>query len=88
MQEPASSSSKDSPTFTLSTEFYCSQREFIADIAFLIYQNLGYTAPTPKENVMYFFESQHPTEKACLNAAEQIFERLWDDWPDYDDECE
>ena len=31
----------------------------------------------------YFLESQHPTEQACLKAAENIFEEFVGDSPDY-----
>jgi hypothetical protein len=63
-------------------------REFIADLAWTIYRGMGYTAPAPTANLMYFFESQHPQEKACVWAAEEIFEILTGDSPEYLDEGE
>jgi hypothetical protein len=64
----------------------CTQREFIADVAWKIYQAMGYRAPTPVANLMYFFESEHPMEKACVWGAEEIFEMLTGDTPDYSDD--
>ena len=64
--------------------FDCSQREIVVDIANRIYESMGYNAK--RYGVMYFFESQHPTEQAVLSAAEDIFEMFWGDSPDYDDE--
>lgn len=70
----------------IDTQLDCTQRELVADIAWSIYNHLGYKAPLPLENPMYFFESQHPTERAVLAAAEDVFETFWGDSPDYDDE--
>lgn len=62
-------------------------RELIADLAWMIYRDaMGYAAPAPTENLMYFFDSQHPSEKSCLYAAENIFEMMTGDRPDYSDE--
>lgn len=62
----------------------CSQREMVIDIANRIYRMMGYDATD--KGLMYFFDSQHPTEQAVLSTAEDIFEIFWGDTPDYDDE--
>lgn len=62
----------------------CTQREVVVDIANRIYKMMGHD--TKQRGLMYFFESQHPTEKAVLATAEDIFEIFWGDIPDYDDE--
>ena len=67
-------------------QFDCSQREIVVDIANKIYRMMGYDAK--QYGLMYFFESQHPTERAVLATAEDIFEMFWGDIPDYDDENE
>lgn len=72
-------------TVTINTQFDCTQRELVVDIATLIYRYMGYKAP---ERLSYFYESQHPTEKAVLAAAEEIFEMFAGDSPSYDDEEE
>lgn len=58
----------------------CTQQELVHDLACIIYRRLGYVAP---QNVDYFLKSQHPTEIAVLAAAEDIFELLTADRPDY-----
>jgi hypothetical protein len=67
----------------ISFEFDGTTREFIADLAWTIYRSMGYTAPSFAEKPMYFFDSQHPQEKACVWAAEQIYEKLTGDSPEY-----
>ena len=66
--------------------FDASQREIVVDIARLIYRMMGYDIRN--KGIMYLYESQHPTEKAVLQTAEDIFEMFWGDIPDYDDEEE
>ncbi|MFM5944875.1 MAG: hypothetical protein ACKO87_02790 [Dolichospermum sp.] len=66
-------------------EFDCTQREFIEDICWIIYSRLGYSN---RQEPGYFFASQHPTEISVLAAAEEIFEFLTSDTPDYDDEID
>jgi hypothetical protein len=73
----------------ISLEFDGTTRELIADLAWTIYRSMGYTAPSFAEKPMYFFDSQHPQEKACVWAAEQIYEKLTGDSPEYlDDDVE
>ena len=67
----------------ISFEFDGTTREFIADLAWTIDRSMGYTAPSFAEKPMYFFDSQHPQEKACVWAAEQIYEKLTGDSPEY-----
>ena len=64
--------------------YNCTQREMVVDIANRIYEATGHSARG--KDLMYFFKSQHPQEKAVLAAAEDIFEIFWGDMPDYDDE--
>lgn len=59
------------------------QREVIHDIARLIYATHGCKLPN---DLFYLENSQHPTEIAVLAAAEQIFELLTGDTPDYSDD--
>ena len=66
--------------------FDASQREIVVDIAARIYRMMGYDISNT--STMYLFNSQHPTERAVLQVAEDIFEMLWGDIPDYDDEEE
>lgn len=58
------------------------QKEFVVDIARVIYKQLGYNLP---DNPEYLFSSLHPTEVAVLRAAEDIFELLTGDSPDYEE---
>ena len=71
---------------TISAQFDCTQREFIAEIAWGIYKKLGHVAPLPADDLMYFFNSKHGMEQAVLWAAEDIFESLTGDSPSYDDD--
>jgi hypothetical protein len=75
-------------TVTINASFDVTQREFIADIAWATYKQLGYTAPAPTEDLDYFFRSQHPQEQAMVAIAEEIFEMLTGDSPSYDDDPE
>ena len=70
---------------TISTQFDCSQRELVVDIANMIYLHRGYKAP---DDLMYFYNSQHPTEKEILRCAEDIYELFVGDSPNYEDEDE
>ena len=64
-------------------QFDCTQRELILDIAAAIYATHGGKLP---EDPLTLWDSQHPTERAILIAAENIFEMFWGDSPDYSDE--
>jgi hypothetical protein len=66
----------------ISETFDISQAEFIDDLCWIIYSRMGYADRKP---LGYFFNSQHPSEIAVLRAAEEIFELLTGDSPDYDD---
>lgn len=68
---------------TISAQFDCSQREVVFDIAKIIYATHDARLPA---DLMYLYESQHPTERAVLVAAEAIFELLTGDSPSYDDD--
>lgn len=76
------------PSISIEASFDCTQRQLVTDIAWKIYARLGCKAPAPTEEPDYFWKSQHPTEKAVLAAAEEIFELFWGDSPDYSDEDE
>jgi hypothetical protein len=65
----------------IDTSFDCNQKEFIEDLCWIIYGYLGYAK---RQNPGYFFNSQHPTEKSILCAAEEIFQLLTGDRPDYE----
>jgi hypothetical protein len=72
------------PSTSFNASFDCTQREIVVDIATLIYRTHGYEIKDkPPE---YLFQSQHPTERACLAAAEEIFEMFAGDSPDYSDD--
>ena len=66
--------------------FGCTQREIVVDIARIIYAVTGHSIAG--KDIMYLFSSEHPTEKASLFAAEEIFCMFWGDYPDYSDEEE
>jgi hypothetical protein len=68
----------------ISTDTDLTQRETVREIARIIYRNLGYVLPM--ENILYLWESKHPTEKAVLKSALDIFEMMTGDYPDYEDE--
>ena len=71
-------------TVLTGTTFDCTQRELVVDIAYLIYATHGHSVRP--EDPLYLFKSQHPTERSCLSAAEEIFELFFGDSPDYDDD--
>jgi hypothetical protein len=75
----------DHPTVTVDRQWDVTQRQFVVDLARIIYRNIAGELPA---DINYLYRSQHPTEKAVLNAAEQIFEILTGDTPDYSDEEE
>jgi len=70
-------------TVTINQSFDCTQRELVVDIARVIYATHGARLP---EEISYLFNSQHPTEKSVLAAAEEIFEIFYGDSPSYDDD--
>lgn len=72
-------------TVTINAQFDCTQRQFVVDLARVVYAAMGYKLPNEIE---YLFDSQHPQEKAALLAAEEIFEMLTGDSPSYDDDDE
>jgi len=69
---------------TINNSFDCTQREFVLDIARIIYATHGFKLPD--DDQMYLYRSQHPTERSVLQAAEDIFELLTGDSPSYDDD--
>ncbi|NEZ62260.1 hypothetical protein D0962_05630 [Leptolyngbyaceae cyanobacterium CCMR0082] len=69
---------------TIENTYPCTQREMVVRIANRIYQAMDCNASG--QDPMYFYDSQHPTERAILAAAEEIFGMFWGDSPDYDDE--
>lgn len=73
-------------TLRVDTAFDVTQRELIVDIAACIYKT--HDADIRGKDTNYLFESQHPTERACLMAAEDIYEIFFGDTPDYSDEEE
>ena len=72
------------PSTSFNASFDCTQRGIVVDLATLIYRTHGYEAED--QSLGYFFQSQHPTERACLAAAEEIFEMFAGDSPDYSDD--
>lgn len=50
--------------------FDCTQKEFVEDLIRIICGKLGHKLP---EDPDYLFRSLHPTERAALHAAEEIF---------------
>lgn len=69
---------------TITTQFDCTQRQFVVYLAMLIYRVAdGNITPS---TLSYFFDSCHPAERASLQVAEAIFELLTGDSPDYDDD--
>ena len=66
-------------------QFDCTQRKFVEDICWIIYSKLGYSN---RQKSGYFFASKHPTEMSILRSAEEIFELITGDSPDYDDDDE
>jgi len=65
----------------INTELDCTPMEFLEDLVNKLYGMLGYK----RFPLSYFLESQHPTEMACLQAAEEIFEMITGDSPEYTD---
>ena len=68
-------------TVRIDTSLDCTPAELIEDLANMIYQSFG----TTRFPLKYFMESQHPTERSCLQVAEKIFELFTGDLPDYAD---
>jgi hypothetical protein len=75
---------QNTPLNSFNASFDCTQREIVVDIATLIYRTHGYEVQD--KPLDYFFKSQHPTERACLAVAEEIFELFAGDSPSYDDD--
>jgi hypothetical protein len=76
----------EKPSTTFDATFDCTQREIVVDIAAIIYRTHG--SEISDKDKGYLYRSQHPTEQAVLQAAEQIFELFAGDSPDYSDEDE
>ena len=72
------------PSINFKASFDCTQRQIVVDIATTIYRSHGYEIKD--KPIGYLFESQHPTERAVLAAAEEIFELFAGDSPSYDDD--
>ena len=75
----------DQKGLQIQSQFDCTQRELVIDIARIIYRTHGGEMPP---DPTYLWRSQHSTEKGCLAAAEIIFEMFWGDSPTYQDEDE
>lgn len=69
----------------IQVRFGCTQRELVNDIAHIIYRTHGGKLP---DDPFYLENSQHPTEKEVLFAAESIYEKFAGDTPDYSDDDE
>lgn len=69
---------------TINTQFDCTQKEFVADIAAIIHKANGFKV----EDSSSLLRSQSPRVQAVLATAEAIFELLVGDSPDYSDEDE
>jgi hypothetical protein len=72
------------PSINFNASFDCNQRQIVVDIATIIYRSHGYEIG--HKQIGYLFDSQHPTERAVLAAAEAIFEIFAGDSPSYDDD--
>jgi hypothetical protein len=72
------------PSINFKASFDCNQRQIVVDIATIIYRTHGYDIQA--KPIGYLFDSQHPTERAVLAAAEAIFEMFAGDSPSYDDD--
>lgn len=59
-------------------EMDCTPLEFLEDLVNKIYGQ-------KRMSLVYFLGSQHPLEKRCLAVAEEIFEMVVGDCPEYAD---
>lgn len=71
-------------TMDIEPEIPRTHHEVLEDIVNRIYQM--HTGKGARYPLLYFLNSQHPTEIACLKAAEDIFEIVTGDSPDYDED--
>lgn len=67
----------------IETQLNCTPLEFLEDLANRIYQMQSGANRFP---LSYFLDSEHPTEISCLKIAEDIFEMVTGNSPDYNDE--
>jgi hypothetical protein len=72
-------------TITMYSQFDCTQRELVINIAKLVYRTQGCILPA---DPLYLWKSQHPTEQGVLHVAEAIFEMFYGDSPEYIDDPE
>ena len=72
------------PSINFKASCDCNQRQIVVNIATIIYRSHGYEIQD--KPLRYLFDSQHPTERAVLAAAEAVFELFAGDSPSYDDD--
>jgi hypothetical protein len=69
-------------------EFDCTQREFVEDISNIVYMRMH---GVKRQEPGYFFRKEpldDPRERQSLMIAEEIFELITGDSPDYSDDAD